>query len=165
MPSLRPFASRLLPLSLLASTFLALPALAAPRDAVAVYNRCGKPLKGDEIIYENTVAGGRRILSYERGTLHFDRVGNDGWTFRFGTHRKLENLDAEQMEKYMPCLKDALADSAADAPIHELTEGQRVIYSAKLMYKKLVIYTLLGLVLLGIIFFIWSKQQSEEEEA
>ena len=156
---------RLLPVGFLLCSMLApaIPALAMPRDAVAVLNRCGKPLKGDEIIYENTVAGGRRILSYERGILNFDRVGNDGWTFRYGTHKSADHLGVADMEKFLPCLKDALADSAADAPIRQLTEGQRVMYSAKLMYKKLVIYSLSGLVLLGIVFFIWSKQQTEEE--
>ena len=142
----------------------ALPAVALPRDAEAVLNRCGKPLRGDEIIYEDTVAGGRRTLSYERGILHFDRYQNDGWTFKYGTYRKFDHLDAETMEKYMPCLKDALTDSAAQAPIHHLTETQRVMYSAKLMYKKLVLYTLGGLVLLGIVFFFWSRQQNGDEE-
>ena len=160
MSSLRKFlnASVLLCLSLAAAA----PALALPRDAEAVLNRCGKPLRGDEIIYENTVAGGRRILTYERATLHFDRFQNDGWTFTFGTHKKQNNLNAEQMEKYMPCLKDALADSAAIAPIPRLTETERVMYSAKLMYKRLVLYTLGGLVLLGIVFFFWSRQSPEE---
>ena len=50
------------------------PLLAAPRDAAAVLNRCGNPLKGDTTILESTVTGGRRLLNYERGTLHFDKV-------------------------------------------------------------------------------------------
>ena len=62
-------------------------ALAGPRDAAAVLNRCGKPLKGDQIILESTVAGGRRVLSYERGTLNFDKVSSLGWTFTYANHR------------------------------------------------------------------------------
>jgi hypothetical protein len=140
----------------------AAPALAGPRDAVAVLNRCGKPLKGDEIIYENTVAGGRRILSYERGTLHFDRMLNDGWTFKFGTHKKETDLDAEQMAKFMPCLKDALADSAAEGPIQQLTEAQRVVYDAKVEYKKIILYGLGGLVVVGLVLAVWPKGNEEE---
>ncbi len=141
----------------------AAPAFAGPRDAVAVLNRCGKPLKGDEIIYENTVAGGRRMLSYERGVLHFDRVQNDGWTFTYGTHKKLDNLDVDQMSKYMPCLKDALADSMAEGPIKHMTETQRVMYDAKTEYKKIVLWGLGGLVVTGIVIAAWPR--TEEEEA
>ncbi len=148
----------------LASTFAAVqPLEALPRDAVAVLNRCGKPLKGDEIIYEsNSVAGGRRLLSYERGVLHFDRVGNDGWTFAYGTHKKIDHLDAAEMNHYLPCLNDALSDSAADAPIRTLTSTQRVVYSAKQYYKKLVIYTLASLVLIGVVFLIPTRRAEEE---
>jgi hypothetical protein len=146
------------PLSLLLAGVV--PALAGPRDAVAVLNRCGKPLKGDEIIYENTVAGGRRILSYERGTLNFNRVGNDGWTFTFGVHDK-QDLDADGMVKHMPCLKDALADSAAAGPIQELTETQRVVYDAKTAYKKIILYGLSGLVVVGLVIAVWPKPQEE----
>ena len=138
------------------------PASAGPRDAVAVLNRCGKPLKGDEVIYENTVAGGRRILSYERGTLNFNRVGNDGWTFTFGSHQKGEALDADGMAKYMPCLKDALADSEAQGPIKQLSETQRVVYDAKMEYKKIIMYTLGGLVVFGIVIAVWPKGEHEE---
>ncbi len=150
--------------ALLVSTFTAVqPVKALPRDATAVLNRCGKPLKGDEIIYEsNTVAGGRRLLSYERGVLHFDRVGNDGWTFAYGTHKKADHLDAASMNQYLPCLKDALADSAADAPIQTLSSTQRVVYSAKQYYKKLVVYTLASLVFIGIVFLIPTKKADEE---
>jgi len=141
----------------------AVPALAGPRDAVAVLNRCGKPLKGDEIIYENTVAGGRRILSYERGTLHFDRMLNDGWTFKFGTHKNETNLDAEQMGTFMPCLKDALADSAAEGPIRQLTDAERVVYDAKVEYRKIILYGLVGLVVVGIVLAMWPRNREDDE--
>ena len=139
------------------------PVKAMPRDAIAVLNRCGKPLKGDEIIYEsNTTAGGRRLLSYERGILHFDRVGNSGWTFSYGSHKNLDHLDAATMNQYLPCLKDALQDSAADAPIQTLTSTQRVVYSAKQYYKKLVIYSLASLALIGIVFLIPTRRTEEK---
>jgi hypothetical protein len=148
-------------LSLIAGSVV--PAFAGPRDAVAVLNRCGKPLKGDEIIYENTVAGGRRILSYERGILHFDRQLNDGWTFKYGTHKKQDNLDAEEMAKFMPCLTDALKDSAAEGPIKQMTEAQRVVYDAKTEYKKIIFYGLGGLVVVGVVLAAWPKSKEEEE--
>ena len=137
------------------------PASAGPRDAVAVLNRCGKPLKGDEVIYENTVAGGRRILSYERGTLNFNRVGNDGWTFTSGVHNKQRELDADAMAKFMPCLTDALADSAAEGPIKQLTEAQRVVYDAKTEYKKIIMYGLGGVVVVGIVIAVWPKEPED----
>lgn len=139
------------------------PAFAGPRDAVAVLNRCGKPLKGDEVIYENTVAGGRRLLTYESGVLHFDRVQNDGWTFKFGTHGKTDNLTPDEMAKYMPCLTDALADSMAAGPIKPLTETQRVMYDAKTEYKRIILWSLGGLVATGLVLAAWPR--SEENEA
>jgi hypothetical protein len=157
----------LLTLSLCAA-LLSPEAFAAPRDAAAVLNRCGKPLKGEETILEDTVSGGRRILSYERGTLTFEKVANIGWTFAYGSHRKQDHLTAEQMEKYMPCLKDALADSAAPEPLVTITPVERAEVSVKRDFKVMIAYTLGFLVLLGIAFYIWSRRTREvetEEEA
>ena len=39
-------------------------AFAGPRDAEAVLNRCGKPLKGDDTVLDNSAAGGYRLLRY-----------------------------------------------------------------------------------------------------
>lgn len=137
-------------------------ALAGPRDAAAVLNRCGKPLKGDQIILESTVAGGRRVLSYERGTLNFDKVSSLGWTFTYANHRKLAHLNADEMVKYMPCLKDALADSASSEPLVVITPITRVEVSMKRSYKKLVLYTLALLALLGVGFFFLSRKNNDE---
>ena len=147
------------------SLLFSAPTMALPSDAAAVLNRCGKPLKGDEIIYEHTIAGGRRILSYERGTLNFDRVGNEGWTFTYGSHKKQDHLNAEQMDHFLPCLKDALADSASAAPIKVMTTSQRVAYDAKHMYKQLIFGSLGFLVVLGLGFLIVGRSKNEEEES
>jgi hypothetical protein len=149
--------------ALLLALFCSLPACAAPRDAASVLNRCGKPLKGDETILESTVTGGRRILSYERGEIHFDKVANDGWTFSYGSHKKQTHLTAEQMEKYMPCLKDALTLSAEPEPLKMITPVQRVEVSVKRDYKAVVLYTLLFLVVLGLFFLWWARREREEE--
>lgn len=156
--------TRRLLLALLCLFALLQPAFCAPRDAQAVLNRCGKPLKGEEIILENTVAGGRRMLNYERGTLHFDKVAEIGWTFTYGTHKKQDHLTAEQMEKFMPCLKDALADSAAPEPLVTFTPVQRVEVSVKRSYKALILYALGGLILLGIVILIYSRSKKRDDE-
>jgi hypothetical protein len=142
------------------------PALADPRDSAAVLNRCGKPLKGEETILEDTVSGGRRILMYERGTLTFNKVANIGWTFTYGSHGKQDHLTAEQMEKYLPCLKTALADAASPQPLVRVTPVQRVEVSLKRDFKVLIANTIAALGVLGIIFFFWSRRghASEPEE-
>ena len=144
--------------------FFATAAWAAPRDAAAVLNRCGKPLKGETTILEDTVAGGRRILSYERGTLTFDKVANIGWTFSYGTHKKADHLTAEQMEKFMPCLKDALADSAAPEPLAKVTPVQRVEVSLKRSFKTLILYVFAGLAVVGIALFAFSRSRRQSVE-
>ncbi len=154
---------RLLLSFILLLSFAANPAFADPRDSAAVLNRCGKPLKGEETILEDTVAGGRRLLMYERGTLTFNKVANIGWTFSYGSHGKQDHLTAEQMEKYMPCLKDALADAAAPAPLVRITPVQRVEVSMKRDFKVLIAYTVAGLGVLGIIFYIWSRRTRDTE--
>ncbi len=148
----------LLALLLTASISSALPAAAAPRDAEAVLNRCGKPLKGDDIVLDNSPSGGHRILKYERGFLYFDRLANDGWTFRYGMHKKQTNLEAEEMSKFMPCLKDGLADSASAAPIRKMTSLGRVEVSMKRAYKTVVLSTFLFLILLGGVFYLLSRR-------
>ena len=132
------------------------------RDADAVLNRCGKPLRGDNTVYTN--AGSTRALLYERGTLLFTRVGDHGWKFVSGTHKKQEGLSAEQMAVTMPCLRLALADSAAPEPLQPITPVQRLATSAKQSYKELILYTLLGLVVLGILFFGLSRRKSAESD-
>ena len=107
-------------LLLLLSASVPLFAQEGARDAMAVLNRCGKPLKGDDTVFTN--ADSHRTLLYERGTLLFDRVGDNGWKFVSGSHKKQKNLSADQMAVFMgPCLKLALADSAAPAPIKKET--------------------------------------------
>ena len=149
---------------ILAVTFSsALPASAAPRDAEAVLNRCGKPLKGDDIVLDNSLSGGHRILKYERGFLYFDRLANDGWTFKYGMHNKQTNLNADEMSKYMPCLKDGLMDSASTAPIKKMTSVQRVEVSMKRAYKTVVLSTFVFLILLGGLFYLLSKRTPNTE--
>ena len=123
------------------------PAFAGPRDYAAVLNRCGKPLRGEETILEDTVAGGRRILSYERGELRLRQGSQPGMDVQpTGSIGKKDHLDANVMEKYMPCLKDALAESSSPEPLVTITPVQRVEVSVKRDYKVIVLYTLLGLV-------------------
>lgn len=143
-----------------------LPAIshALPRDAVAVLNRCGNPFLGDATVYENSLAGGHRVLSYERGTLNFSRVANNGWSFVSGVHRGGEALNAEQMEVFMPCLKDALADSAAIGPIVQISSYQRVETSMKRAYQKIVLATFLFLGALGFVF-VWLSRRSVNSRA
>jgi hypothetical protein len=140
-------------------------AMAGPRDAAAVLNRCGKPLKGDETILEDTVTGGRRILNYERGEIHFDKVANVGWTFAYGTHRKKDHLNAREMETYMPCLKDALAESASLEPLVLITPAERVEVSVKRSFKTLILYTFAGLVVIGLVLLGWSRRARSREDA
>lgn len=147
-----------------AALFLPNLAQALPRDAAAVLNRCGNPLHGDETILENTVAGGRRLLRYERGTLSFDKVRNDGWTFTTGTHGDETMLNAGQMSAYMPCLRDALSDSAAPGPLPQLTALNRVEVSAKRAYKSLIAYSLLLLGILGAFFIVLSRRPQHNED-
>ena len=139
-------------------------AFAGPRDADAVLNRCGKPLKGDDTVLDNSVAGGHRTLHYERGTLQFDRAQNTGWTFVSGSHKKAANLSADEMAKWMPCLPLALADSASPEPLQKVTEIQRVAVSMKHSYKALILWVLAGLIALGVIFYLLSLRKPEEED-
>jgi len=149
--------------ALLLCFLAATPALALPRDAEAVLNRCGQPLRGDETIYENTVAGGHRILHYERGILNFDRVANDGWTFTYGTHGKQDHLNADQMSAFMPCLKDGLADSASPAPLVKVTAMDRAAVSFKRSLREVMLATTGFLLILGIFFILWSKRPVDHE--
>ena len=149
----------------LATSFL-IPSLAkaTPRDVAAVLNRCGNPLHGDQTILENTVAGGHRLLRYERGTLSFDKVRNDGWTFTSGTHGNETALNADQMSAFMPCLRDALADSASSAPLPQFTAFNRVEVSAKRAYKSLIAYSLILLAILGVFFLVLSRRPQHNED-
>ncbi len=141
-----------------AALFLVPSIQALPRDAVATLNQCGQPLFGDETILENTLAGGRRLLKYERGTLSFNRVARDGWTFTGGVHHDQTVLNAAQMEQYMPCLKDALADSAASGPLPVVTTYGRAQSSLKRAYQTVVVGTLSSLCLLGAGFFFMARR-------
>ena len=154
---------QLLPVFLFLAAALT-PAFAGPRDAASVLDYCGHPLKSDTIILEDTVAGGRRILSYERGDIHFDKVANIGWTFTYGSHRKLDHLTAEQMEKYMPCLKLALAASAAPEPLPKVTPVQRVEVSVKHSYKEVVLFTVVFLAVLWLGYLWYLRGTREQEE-
>jgi len=150
-----------LALSLLSATTSA---FSLPRDAYAVLNRCGKPLKGDETIYENTVAGGRRILRYERGTLNFDRQANDGWSFTYGEHKDGTKLGADEMANFMPCLRDALADSASAAQIPTVTSINRVETSMRRQLGAVILGGLGFIALMGLIFFVMSRRRLTETD-
>ncbi len=126
---------------------------------------CGDATLGDTTIYENhTVAGGRRILEYLSGTINFDRVGNDGWTFTYASHGKRDHLTAEQMGEYMPCLTVALPDSASPEPLKRVIAAERVETSMKRPYEKLILGLLLLLVLLTVVYFVFGRRTSGDED-
>ncbi len=112
----------------------------------------------------HTVAGGRRILEYLSGTINFDRVGNDGWTFTYASHGKRDHLTVEQMGEYMPCLTVALADSASPEPLKRVTAAERVETSMKRPYEKLILGSLLLLVLLTVVYFVFGRRTSWDED-
>ncbi len=132
------------------------------RDAFAVLNRCGKPLKGDDTLYTNT--GSTRTLNYERGTLLFTRVGDAGWKFVSGSHKSQTDLNATQMAAFMPCLTQALADSAAPEPIKHVTPVERMEVSAKHSAKQIVLFTIVGLVVIGLIFLLLSRRKPSDAD-
>ena len=152
-------ASCLSTLIMLVPTF----ALALPRDAEAVLNHCGTPLHGDETIYEDTVAGGRRILHYGRGTLYFDRVANSGWTFTYGQRSGQGHLSLNQMSIYMPCLQDALIESASTSPLVRVTAVDRAEASIKRSLREVILACILFLAVLGFVFLLWSRRPTDTE--
>ena len=155
---------RWLLLLLLALASLSSPSFAGPRDAVAVLNRCGSPIGGDETILDNSVAGGHRTLKYERGHLHFDKVAMDGWTFVYATEGShSQHLSADQMEQRMPCLMQALEDSAASAPIPTITSEERVAASVKDSYRRLILWAIGFLLVAGLLLFGLSGRRLEED--
>ncbi len=149
----------------LSTLMLLVPAtgLALPRDAEAVLNHCGPPLHGDETIYEDTVAGGRRILHYGRGTLYFDRVANSGWTFAYGQRGGQGHLSLDQMSVYMPCLQDALVESASSAPLMRVTAVDRAKASIKRSLQEVILSCILFLAVLGFVFLLWSRRPTNNE--
>ena len=150
---------------LLATATFVPSAHASPRDASAVLLHCGQATLGDTTIYENhTVAGGRRILKYISGTLNFDRMGNDGWTFTFGSHGKREHLTAQEMDRYMPCLTVALADSASPEPLKPVTAAERIETSMKRPYEKLIGAALALLLVLTIAYFLFGRKRDTDDE-
>ena len=138
-------------------------AAASPRDAEAVLNHCGAPLHGDETIYEDTVAGGRRILHYGRGTLYFDRVVNSGWTFRYGERGGKGHLSLDNMSVYMPCLQDALMESASSAPLVRVTAVDRAEASIKRSLREVILACFLFLTALGFVFLLWARRPANNE--
>ena len=138
-------------------------ALALPRDAEAVLNHCGTPLHGDETIYEDTIAGGQRILHYGRGTLHFDRVANNGWSFTYGQRGGQGHLSLDQMSVYMPCLQDALIESASSSPLVRVTAVDRAEASIKRSLREVILGCLLFLTVLGFVFLLWSRRPTNNE--
>ena len=138
-------------------------ALALPRDAEAVLNHCGTPLHGDETIFEDTVAGGRRILHYGRGTLYFDRVSNSGWTFTYGQRGGQGQLSLDQMSVYMPCLQDALIESASSSPLARVTAVDRAKASIKRSLQEVILGCILFLAVLGFVFLLWSRRSMNSE--
>ncbi len=149
----------------LSSVMMLVPAaaLASPRDAEAVLNHCGAPLRGDETIYENTVAGGRRILHYGRGTLYFDRVANDGWTFTYGQRGGQGRLSADQMSVSMPCLQEALMESASSSSLMRVTAVDRAKASVKRSLREVILACFLFLGVLGFTFLLWSRRPTDNE--
>ena len=153
---------RLLPCIVLASLVPA--CYAGPRDASAVILHCGQAtLEDTTVLNDHTVAGGHRILRYMAGTANFDRVGNDGWTFTYGEHRKQNHLTAEQLGRYMPCLTVALADSASPAPLQPVTTTERLETSMRRPYEKLIGGTVLFLLLLTIVYFVFGRRSSDSD--
>ena len=149
---------------LIAGALLMSNANAGPRDAAAVLLHCGDATLGDTTIYENhTLAGGRRILKYLSGTVNFDRVGNEGWTFTFASHGKRDRLTAAEMDQYMPCLTVALADSASPEPLKPVTTQERIATSMKKPYEKLIGGAMLMLLLLTAVYFLFGRKKDEEE--
>ena len=138
-------------------------AFASPRDAEAVLNHCGAPLHGDETIYEDTVAGGRRILHYGRGTLYFNRLGNSGWTFMYGQRNDPSHLTLNQMSVYMPCLQDAVLEAASSAPLMRVTAMDRAQVSIKRSLREVMVACLLFLVVFGFVLFLWSRRPVDNE--
>lgn len=149
-------------LFLLSALSVPLIAQEGARDAEAVLNRCGKPLKGDETVYTNTRS--TRTLRYQRGTLNFIRVGDQGWKFLAGEHKQQKGLTAQQMAAFLPCLTLALADSAAPAPLKPISPIQRIAVSAKDSYKELVLYSVIGLVVLGLLFLLMSRRKPADAD-
>lgn len=157
-----PLARRSLWFCLILAVVGSLPAYAGPRDAAAVLNRCGRPLEGDHIILEDTVAGGRRILSYERGVMHFDKVGANGWTFAYGSHKKDLHLDEQQMGQVMPCFSLAMADSMAPLPLPPETPTKRVAASMRQNIKLVMIWAAVIVLVCGVIIFVLPRRETEE---
>ena len=150
---------------LIAGALLTPTASAGPRDASAVLLHCGNATLGDTTIYENhTIAGGRRILKYFSGTLNFDRVGNEGWTFSFASHGKRDRLTAAEMDQYMPCLTVALADSASPKPLRPVSTQERIATSMKKPYEKLIGGALLLLLLLSVVYFVFRRRRDSEDD-
>lgn len=133
-------------------------ALAVPRDAEAVLNHCGTPLHGDETIFEDSVAGGRRILRYGRGTLNFDRVANNGWAFTYGQRGGDAHLSPAQMSVYMPCLEEALIESASSSPLMRVTAANRAEASIKRSLREVILGAMLFLAVLGCVFLLWARR-------
>ena len=148
----------LVPVSLLV---VATPAFAGPRDAEAVLNRCGRPLGGDRTILDDSVSGGRRILSYERGTMYFDKVAATGWTFSYGSHKKQEHMNESEMSETMPCFKLAMADSLASAPLPHETTAKRLETTMKEHIRQVALGGIGLIVFCGIVIFAWPRSRPQ----
>ena len=149
----------------LAIILLAVGASAGPRDAAAVIAHCGQATLNDTtVLGDHTVAGGHRSLKYLTGTLNFDRVQNDGWTFTSGAHGKKTDLSAAEMAHYMPCLADALAASNSAEPLKPVTTGDRVAASMRRPYEKLIAISILVLVVLTAAYFIQASRSRRDED-
>lgn len=145
------------------TTLIPATALALPRDAEAVLNHCGTPLHGDETIFEDSIAGGRRILHYGRGTLNFDRVANNGWTFTYGQRGGQGHLSLDQMSVYMPCIREALIESASSLPLTQVTAVDRAEASIKRSLREVILGAMLFLAVLGCAFLLWGRRPVDNE--
>ena len=143
------------------SASLCTPAQEGQRDADAVLNRCGKPLKGDDTLYTNE--GSTRTLEYERGNLVFVRVGNEGWKFDHGTHKKELNLNAKAMATFFPCLPLALADSASPAPLKNVSAVQRLEVSAAHSPLQIILAIMAAFVVLFTIMNILRRRKRNDQ--
>ena len=75
-------------------------------------------------------------------------------------HHGGETLNAAQMEVFMPCLREALADSAAPGPLIPITSYQRAEVSVKRAYQKIVLSTFLFLGALGFVFAFLARRSA-----
>jgi hypothetical protein len=68
------------------------------------------------------------------------------------------------MSAFMPCLTQALVDSASTGPLLVVTQVERIEVSARHSYRVIGLYALLGFIVLAVAFFLFSKLKSNESD-